>query len=314
MELTIADSVATNPAAADIAAALGVPSFPEGWCITLDDGDDVMIDAEYDPVGAFRVSVWEHNARRHAVKDLDAGTLSAMLQMFLAHDPSWRDLSAWESAEEQKLRTRAEAAARKQELAVLAAARPTPPGSPMASIASLVILAFAGFCAFKLATQGLAFITDMFPKAQAQLAVLTGAMGLAALLLAIGGLRRFQQARGWPTAAGRVIVSKVQAYRDSDADARGKRLRAPLIEFAYRVDGRDYRSSQRQLGTTTGGSEGWASGITARYPVGAAVEVRYNPADPADATLENPIGIVGLVLAASLLCLAVSVHALHPFG
>lgn len=140
MELTIADKVDTNPTAADIKAALGARSFPEDWCLTLDDGNDVMIDAEFDPVGAFRVSVWENNARRHAVEDLDAEMLSDMLQKFLAHDPSWRDLSQWESPEEQKARQKTEVAARKQELAVLAAARPTPPGSPIASLASLAIL------------------------------------------------------------------------------------------------------------------------------------------------------------------------------
>ncbi len=310
MELTLADSVNASPTGSDITAALGATSFPEDWCLTLDDGNDVMIDAEYDPVGTFRVSVWENRSRRHAVPNLDAATLSAMLQKFLAHDKGWRDLCQWESPEESKAPGKVEAlAARKAELG---APRPTTPGSAIASVASLAILAFGGYCAFKLATQGLGFITDSFPKAEAKLAVLTGGMGLAALLMAIAFYRRSKEAQNWPTATGKVIVSKVEKYQSAGDTSKG-RLHRPVIEFAYRVDGKDYRSRQRQLGTDTGGSESWASGIKAKYPVGSAVEVRYNPANPGDAALETAIGMAWLILGASVFCFAVSIHALHAF-
>ena len=182
----------------------------------------------------------------------------------------------------------------------------------MTSFASFAILAFGGYCAFKLATQGLGFITDSFPNAEAKLAVLSGGMGLVALLMTIGGYRRFSEARNWPRAVGKVLVSKVVRHEDSDTE--GKRLHRPLIEFAYRVDGKDYRSQKLQLSSSTAASESWAKGITAKYPVGAAVEVRYNPADPGDAALETPTGILWLALGASVLCLAVCIHALHASG
>ncbi|MEO7548903.1 MAG: DUF3592 domain-containing protein [Ramlibacter sp.] len=316
MELTIADGVNTSPTAADLSAALSATQFPDDWCLTIDDGNDVMIDAEYDPVGDFRVSVWENDVRRHAVKNLDAGMLGAMLQKFLVQDASWRDLCQWESPEEQKARWKAEVAARKAELASgFAAPRPpTTTGSAIASFASLAIVVFGGYCAFKLATQGLGFVTQGFPRAEAKLAVLTGGMGLTALLMAIAGYRRFTEAQSWPRAIGKVIVSKVGRHEDSTGGTRGRRLHRPVIEFAYRVNGKDYRSGQHQLGTTTGGSESWARSINAKYPVGAAVEVRYNPANPDDAALESPFGIVWMVLAASVSCLAVCVYALHASG
>jgi hypothetical protein len=315
MELTIADSVNSAPTAADITAALRATPFPDDWSLTLDDGNDVMLDAEYDPVGAFRVSIWDNGARLHAATDLDAAKLLAMLQKFLAGDASWRDLSQWESPEEQKAREKAQVAARKADLAAAAAAAPRPaaPGSTMASFASLAILAFGGYCAFKLATQGLTFITGSFPNAEAKLATLSGGMGLVALLMTIGGYRRFSEARDWPRAVGKVLVSRVGRHQGGDTEGKG-RLYSPLIEFAYRVDGNDYRSRQIQLGTSTAASESWAKGITAKYPVGAAVEVRYNPADPSDAALENPTGILWLALGASVLCLAVCIYALHASG
>jgi hypothetical protein len=241
--------------------------------------------------------------------------LSAMLQKFLAHDTSWRDVCQWESPEGQQARRKAEVAPRKAELAAAAAPRPpATPGSAIISLASLAIIVLGAYCAFKLATQGLGFITDSFPNAEAKLAVLTGSMGLAALLMAIGSLGRFNEARSWPRAPGKVIVSKVGWHEDTGGDTPVKRLRSPVIEFAYRVDGKDYRSRQRQLGTTAGGSKSWAQGIKAKYPVGAAVEVLYNPANPTDAALENKVGMVGLALGASVLCLAVCIYALHVSG
>lgn len=317
MELTIADTVNANPTAADIATALGATSFPEDWCITLDDNmeDDVMIDGEYDPIGTFRVSFFENRIRRHAVTNLDAATLGAMLQKFLRRDQSWRDLCQWETAEENKARVKAESAA--AEKVAPAAGAPKPPatlGSLIASFASIAIVVFGGWCAFKLATQGTGFITDRFPKAEAKLAALTGGMGLVALLMAIGFYRRAREAQSWPKATGKVIVSKVESYQDTQGDDRARRLHRPVIEFAYGVDGKDYRSRQLQLGVQTGGSESWAKTVKAKYPVGSAVEVRYDPANPANAALENPIGMTLLVFGVAVFCLAVCVHALHVSG
>jgi hypothetical protein len=319
MELTIADNVNANPTAADIAAALSATSFPEDWSIALDDNmeNDVMIDAEYDPIGTFRVSVWENRARRHAVPNPDAATLSTMMQKFLVHDEGWRDLCQWESPEEAKARVQAEAVeARKAGLAAAAAAPrvPATPGSAILSAVACAILVFGGWCAFQLATQGTGFITDRFPKAEAKLAALTGGMGLVALLMAIAFYRRAREAQRWPKAVGRVIVSKVQSYTDDSSDSRTRRLYRPVIEFAYSVDGKEYRSRQRELGAQTGGSESWAQTIKAKYPVGREVEVRYDPANPATAALENPIGMTFLALGVSVFCLAVCIHALHVAG
>jgi hypothetical protein len=319
MELTIADKVNANPTAADIAAALSATSFPEDWSIALDDNmeSDVMIDAEYDPIGTFRVSVWENSARLHAVQNPDAVTLGKMLVKFLARDKSWRDICQWESPEEAKARVKDEGfAARQAESAAAAVAPRVPamPGSAILSAVGFVILVFGGWCAFKLATQGTGFITDRFPKAEAKLAALTGGMGLVALLMAIAFYRRAREAQRWPKATGRVIVSKVERYTDTSGDSSKSRSYRPVIEFAYSVDGTEYCSKQRQLGVQSGGSERWARAVTAKYSVGSAVEVRYDPANPATAALENPIGMTLLILGASVLCLAVCIHALHVAG
>lgn len=319
MELTIAGTVNANPTARDIAAALNAPSFPEDWSIALDDnmGNDVMIEAEYDPIGTFRVSCFEHRKFRHAVTNLDTATLGTMLQKFLVNDRSWRDLCQWESPEENKVRVEAAAIAeRKAEMAAAAAAPrpPATPGSTILSFASLAILAFGGYCVFKLATQGLGFVTGSFPKAEAQLAVLTGGMGTFALLMFIAIYSRARQAQTWPKAAGRVIVSKVVTCTDDSGDGSTRRLYRPLIEFAYTVDGKDYRSRQYQLDADASGGETWAKSITAKYPVGGVVEVRYNPVSPRDAALKNQVAAKWLVFGLAVFLFAICLHALHVSG
>lgn len=320
MELSIEDKTNPNPTAADIATALNAKPFPEGWCITLDDNlkNNGTIDAEYDPIGTFRVSFLENRARRHAVRNLDAATLTTMMQKFLLHDNGWRDLCQWESPDEAKVRVKAEADETRKVRAAAAARRPqvsATPGSTILSAVCLAILVFGGYCAFKLATQGTGFITDSFPKAEAKLAALSGGMGLAALLIAIAFYRRAQEAQRWPKTAGRVIVSKVERYTAGDSsDRRPTRSFHPVIEFAYNVDGKEYRSRQRQLGVQGGGPETWAKSIKGKYPVGSTVEVRYDPANPAEAELENPVGMTFLAFGAAVFCLAVSAYALHVSG
>ncbi len=313
MELTINDKVNGHPAAADIASALGAPSFPDDWCITLDDNldEDVMIDGEYHPIGTFRVSYIEKHIRRHAVANLDAATLNTMLQRFLVHDKSWRDLCPWESGEEIKARVTTEAAATGTAVRAADAAVPATPSAAMLSYTSLAILGFGGYCAFKLLTQGVSFITDSFPKAEAKLAALTGGMGLAALLLAIAFYSRAKAARSWPKVTGKIIVSQVERDLSGVEDSHSERSYRPVIEFVYTVNGKEYRSRQRQLGTTTSGSQSWANSIKTKYPVGSTVEVSHHPANPADAALENPIGMTWLIFGVSVFCLGVCVHALH---
>ncbi|MDA0814320.1 MAG: hypothetical protein O3C21_18255 [Verrucomicrobia bacterium] len=176
MELTIVDKANPNATAADIARALNAKSFPEDWSITLDDNmeNDVTIDAEYDPIGTFRVSVWENGARRHAVLNPDAATLSTMMQKFLLHDEGWRDVCQWESPDEAKARVKAKET--RQAVATAPKVLATP-GSTILSAICFAILVFGGYCAFKLATQGTGFITDSFPKAEAKLAALSGGIG-----------------------------------------------------------------------------------------------------------------------------------------
>jgi hypothetical protein len=95
--------------------------------------------------------------------------------------------------------------------------------------------------------------------------------------------RLLARANSWPVAAGRVLKTQMHSYYVSRVGMRYW----PLVDYAYRVDGRDYTSRMIGLGAPLiFGSERRAQEILARYPAGAAVQVRYDPADPGQAALE----------------------------
>ena len=105
-----------------------------------------------------------------------------------------------------------------------------------------------------------------------------------------------RQARRWPSTAGTVIASGVQArqkkpgdpgYNFGDAEVSNE----PRVEYQYRVGKRKYRGRRITIGEKTSGFE--LEAILARYPVGAAVTVYYDPANPQTAVLERdlPAGV-----------------------
>ena len=125
-----------------------------------------------------------------------------------------------------------------------------------------------------------------------------------AVFVALGGVfavqvvRLRRQARAcarWPVAPGKILA----AHRDvqlleNDDDRRGGARGKPYdtffgatVSYAYRVGGRDYRSTRLYVGRPVlSGSPKAAEAIIAKYPPGATVSVFYNPANPAEAMLE----------------------------
>ena len=111
------------------------------------------------------------------------------------------------------------------------------------------------------------------------------------LLFVVGGmfsiapsLRSIRLARAslaWPTAPGRVTAAEIQESYDS----RGRSC-TPHIAFEYQVDGRSQRGDSLMIGVTPSGSKSYAKSVTEKYPVGAAVQVAYDPAAPERSVLE----------------------------
>jgi hypothetical protein len=159
------------------------------------------------------------------------------------------------------------------------------------------------------ATQGTRLLAGRLPpqgKPEATMAF--AGFGLAILLFFLMYRRYLNQARSWPSVKGKVVKSEVDTYIKRE-DGRDRTQYSPLVEYAYAVNGREYRSRQIRFSVNVQGSEDFARKVCARYPVGAEVVVHYDPANFANAALEGPGGYPWVMLAAAAFCFGVAIFA-----
>ena len=118
------------------------------------------------------------------------------------------------------------------------------------------------------------------------------------------------EAARWPSTPGRVVVSTSEA-REVSAGSPGSsdtELRNfAKIVYEYSVAGRKYRCDRVSIGENMGNFE--VAETIAKYPVGKAIIVYYNPGKRSQAVLERdaPQGIwkTGIIIAAVLTALIV---------
>jgi hypothetical protein len=106
-----------------------------------------------------------------------------------------------------------------------------------------------------------------------------------------------RQASRWPSTTGNVIASGVRSTKNKPGDpgynfGDTEVSNEPNVEYEYQVAGRKYRCRRITIGEKTSSFE--LESILQKYPVGQAVTVYYNPADPNKAVLERdlPMGIL----------------------
>jgi hypothetical protein len=117
---------------------------------------------------------------------------------------------------------------------------------------------------------------------------------VAALLIGIGlySRQKVKASQSWPSAPGRVLGSGVETSSGSE----GGTVYRPVIRYSYMVGGQEYHNNRRVFGdTTSSGDRRGAERTAARFVVGSAVPVYYNPANPQDAVLERKSGVAGLM-------------------
>jgi len=94
--------------------------------------------------------------------------------------------------------------------------------------------------------------------------------------------RRAEESAYWPIAEGNVIAASMKVIGGSDQS----RFR-PLVEYAYRVGDRDYRSDRIQWGALTDlPSRSAAAKVVGHYQTGKSVKVYYDPRQPRVAVLQ----------------------------
>jgi hypothetical protein len=141
-------------------------------------------------------------------------------------------------------------------------------------------------------------------------AMLLAPLGLLLVAAAYKSLQ-VRAAREWPSAAGKVVVSKTEVRKvkviDSDR-AEGHRFEernVADIVYEYSVAGRKLRNNRVSIGEDRGNFQ--VAETIAKYPVGAVVTVYYNPLHPDQAVLERdlPKGMWGCLGIGTAIVLAI---------
>jgi len=155
-------------------------------------------------------------------------------------------------------------------------------------------------------------------------AILLAPLGIM-LVIAVYKSLQVRAAREWPSAAGKVMISKAEV-RDVEVidSSREDRRRIEQRNFAnivyeYSARGETLRNNRVSLGEDRGNFE--VAETLARYPVGKAVTVYYNPAHPKESVLERdlPQGLWGCLGVATVIVLlivfgsAIGLHQLTAF-
>ena len=93
-----------------------------------------------------------------------------------------------------------------------------------------------------------------------------------------------QLAQRWPSTTGRVITSRAEVHGGRDST-----YVLPRVVFMYTVGAVEYKGERIMFEDKFFHtySSGEAYDMVDKYPVGADVTVYYNPANPAEATLER---------------------------
>jgi hypothetical protein len=129
-------------------------------------------------------------------------------------------------------------------------------------------------------------------------------------------------ARRWPSTPGRVLTSEQRWKEAEGTDRTGVAAvgNYPMVLYEYEVSGRKYRAHRLALGLEARNSE--VAEVLARYPVGAAVTVYYNPARPDAAILERQslrgfaqgLGGILAIIACAAFVAPIAIHHLILFG
>jgi len=105
--------------------------------------------------------------------------------------------------------------------------------------------------------------------------------------------------KNWPTADGVVTSSKLETNTVQTKDIAGhlryRESRVPKVSYRYTVDGRQLEGSKLHREPR---ADDQGATVVARYPVGKAVKVHYDPKDPTSSVLEPETSVGGVVMTA----------------
>ena len=266
MALKIGDQVTNNPQRDDIARAINSGLHNAAWRLALDNGQDDHMEVTAASRDTYRVTFVDRGQRFNSTS-VDADTLKGILYKYLDGDPDWRDEGGFASVSSR--RERMQAAKRIS-------------SKPPAWAIVLIAGSFTGLPAlFYILPRSVFEGYGILPI----VLVVGGPMSVMLIVMIVNKLLQLRSAAHWPQAAGRIVKSDVMASHQQRIDEPTEVVNLPAIEYEFSANGRIYIGRRIGVGEDSGGTN--IEATLARYPVGAAVTVYYDPADPENCVLER---------------------------
>ncbi|MFI4999421.1 MAG: DUF3592 domain-containing protein [Reyranellales bacterium] len=203
------------------------------------------------------------------------------------------------------------------EEAVLERDAPASPATMYTFAAGVMFVGLAVVVAFTRISEIIDWLQPHFPPG----AIIQGFLfflgcGLVASLSLISNLASALAAARWPTAVGTVLTSRAESRRELAPGGGNQTMVvwSPLVEYSYRVGGRDYHGARIAFGPAVSAGRDLADSIAGRYPEGATVTVHYDPANPSQSTLETHVAFAWISLVVTAAFFAVALFFSGRFG
>ena len=180
----------------------------------------------------------------------------------------------------------------------------------------IAMLAALGVAIYGLAAYGPDFVRAHFPHlhAHAEMPVALVGFGLVVLMFFFAARKSAKQAAAWPSVRGKIVKSDVEEFEERNSEGRWTTNWRPVVEYTYTVHGNALRGNQIKLGVTVSAGKGYAESVAAKYPVGAEVDVHYDPKQPGSAALELSAGANWFILAIAVIVFALAAALAGVFG
>jgi hypothetical protein len=145
-------------------------------------------------------------------------------------------------------------------------------------------------------------------------ALVAAGLGVFFLVFSLRSQKKTRDSQSWPTTGGQITAASVVTSESApDDDGRTYPLYYPLVKYEYTLNGQDYTSDRLAFGgRKTFKRHDQAAQEMAHYPVGKAVTLHYNPADPGEAVLETKqvigsrlsmiLGVILVLISVCILC------------
>lgn len=156
-------------------------------------------------------------------------------------------------------------------------------------IGAVIVVAIVFGSAFGL-NQSYAYLAHHIARPDlAGLVVGFGAFGLAVGLMGCAVRRQASMATRWPVVRGTIKLSAMEEYHEASepGEARGAEMFGKRVTYTYRYQNVSYTNEWARIAAgTSAASDKMREKLLSRYRDGATVEVRVNPDNPAEATLD----------------------------